>query len=201
MPWIASTESAKEKAMKRLILASVTMAALVAPLTGTALAQVKSITRETKTITASIEAIERSSRSVTLKQENGEYVTITVPPAVVKFDAMKVGDTLTARYYDNVVLRLKAPGEKSKDTDTAALTGTSGAKPGATHATQRTITATITQLDPKIPSITFTGPNGWKYSSKVADKDAIKNVKIGDRVDITWTEALLISVETPAAKK
>ena len=187
--------------MKRLVLAAVATAALVAPLAGTALAQTKTITGEMKTVTAGIEAIERSSRSLTLKMDTGEYVTITVPPEVAKFDAMKVGDKITAKYYDNVVVRLKAPGEKAKDTDSAAITGTAGAKPGATGATQRTITATITQLDPKIPSITFTGPNGWKYSSKVEDKEAIKKVKVGDRVDITWTEALLISVETPAAKK
>ena len=92
---------------------------------------------------------------------------------------------------------MKAPGEKDKDTDTAALTGSAGARPGGTGATQRTITATITQLDPAIPSITFSGPNGWKYSSKVADKEAIKKVKVGDKVDITWTEAVLIAVEPP----
>jgi hypothetical protein len=95
------------------------------------------------------------------------------------------------------VVRMKAPGEKATDTDAADLTGSTGARPGGTAATQRTITATITQLDPKIPSITFTGPNGWKYSSRVQDKNAIKNVKVGDRVDITWTEAVLISVEPP----
>ena len=52
---------------------------------------------------------------------------------------------------------------------------------GATAATQRTITATITNIDPKIPSISFSGPNGWKYSSRVEDKEALKKVKVGDR--------------------
>ncbi len=183
--------------MKRLVLAAVASAALVSPLAGTAMAQTKTLTGDTTVVTASIEAIERASRSVTLKKDNGEYVTITVPKDVVKFDAMKVGDKLTVRYYDNIVLRLKAPGEKAQDSDSAAVTGTAGVKPGGTAATQRTITATITQLDPKIPSITFTGPNGWKYSSKVQDTEALKKVKVGDRVDITWTEAVLISVEEP----
>ena len=183
--------------MKKLTLTLVAAAALVLPLAGTAMAQTKTIVGDTQVVTASIESIEQSTRAVTLKKENGEYVTITVPPEVARFDAMKVGDKITVRYYDNVVLRLKAPGEKDKDSDTASLTGTAGAKPGGTGATQRTITATITQLDPKIPSITFSGPNGWKYSSKVADKDAIKKVKVGDKVDITWTEAVLIAVEPP----
>jgi hypothetical protein len=183
--------------MKRFMLTAIAAAALVLPSAGRAMAQSKTIVGDTQVATATIESIERSTRTVTLKKENGEYVTIAAPRDVAKFDTMKVGDKITVRYYDNVVLRLKAPGEKDKDSDSAALTGTTGTKPGGTGATQRTITATITQLDPKIPSITFSGPNGWKYSSRVADKEAIKNVKVGDKVDITWTEAVLISVEPP----
>jgi hypothetical protein len=186
--------------MKQFMFVAVAAAALVLPFASTAMAQTKTLTGDTKVVTASIESIERSTRSVTLKETNGEYVTITVPAEVTRFDAMKVGDTITVKYYDNIVLRLKAPGEKPQNTDEVGLTGSAGSKPGGTAATQRTITATITQLDPKIPSITFTGPNGWKYSSRVQDKDAIKKVKVGDRVDITWTEAVLISVEPPAKK-
>ena len=68
--------------MKRLTLATVTVAALILPWTGTAFAQSKTIVGDTQVVTASIEAIERSTRAVTLKKENGEYVTITVPTSV-----------------------------------------------------------------------------------------------------------------------
>ncbi len=51
-----------------------------------------------------------------------------------------------------------------------------------------------------MPSITFSGPNGWTYSSRVEDKKALATVKVGDKVDITWTEALLLSLESPAKK-
>ena len=67
--------------------------------------------------------------------------------------------------------------------------------PGGTRAKQRTITASITAIDMNMPSITFTGPNGWKYSSKVEDKEALAKVKVGDKVDIVWTEAVLVSLE------
>ena len=187
--------------MKRILYAAVATAALVAPLVGTALAQdrtmTKTLTGEQKTVTATVEQIERSTRSVTLKEQNGEYTEVTVPNDVKRFDTLKVGDTITAKYYENIVLRLKLPGEKSKDTDTAAVTPGTGAKAGGTAATQRTITATITHIDSKLPSITFSGPNGWKYSSRVEDKAALAKVKVGDRVDITWTLAVLISAESP----
>ena len=58
-----------------------------------------------------------------------------------------------------------------------------------------TITATITAIDMSVPSATFTGPRGWKYTSRVQDKDALAKVKVGDKVDIVWTEALLVSLD------
>jgi hypothetical protein len=157
----------------------------------------KTLTGEQKTATATVEAIERSTRTVTLKEENGEYNEVTVPADVKRFDTLKVGDKVTARYYENIVLRLMQPGEKGKDTGALAVTPTTGAKPGGTAALQRTITATITHIDPKVPSISFSGPNGWKYSSRVEDKEALKKVKVGDRLDITWTMAVLISADAP----
>ena len=46
-----------------------------------------------------------------------------------------------------------------------------------------------------MPTITFTGPNNWRYTSKVQDVEALSKVKVGDKVEITWTEAVLVSVE------
>jgi len=45
------------------------------------------------------------------------------------------------------------------------------------------------------PGSTFTGANGWKYTSRVQDKTALASVKVGDKVEIVWTEALLVSLE------
>jgi Cu/Ag efflux protein CusF len=73
--------------------------------------------------------------------------------------------------------------------------GSGQALPGGTQARQVSVTATITAIDSKAPSITFTGPNGWKYSSKVEDTKALAKVKVGDKVDIIWTEALLVSLD------
>ena len=161
----------------------------------------KSLTGETQVMTATVEAIEQSTRKVTLKEPDGSYTMVTAPPEMKRFSELKVGDKVTVRYYENIVLRLKEPGEKDVDTGTGATTRGTGANPGATVAEQRTITATITQLDLKVPSITFTGPNGWTYSSRVEDKKMLEKVKVGDKVDITWTAAALVSIDDAAVKK
>jgi hypothetical protein len=184
--------------MKRMTCAFFVVLAGLLMVKSTA-AQTKVIPGEMETVTATVESVDTATRTLTLKLKDGTYETIVAPASVERFDAIKVGDTLTAKYYDNIVLRVKKPGEKDVDTATGGLTKTPGASPGATAATQRTITATIVAIDMKIPSITFTGPNNWKYSSKVQDLNALKQVKVGDKIDITWTEALLVGF-TPAKK-
>ena len=124
-----------------------------------AAAQTKVIPGEMEKVTATVEAVDHSTRTVTLKLPDGTYETIVAPASVQRFDAIKVGDTLNATYYDNIVVRVKRPGEKDVNTAADALTRTPGTAPGVTAASQRTITATITAIDPKIPSITLIGPN------------------------------------------
>lgn len=164
-----------------------------------ALAQVKILPGETQTKTATVEAIEQASRSVTVRDDKGDLHTITVPKSVERFSDVKIGDKLTVTYYDTITIRKKDAGEPDVDTLSGAKTPTSGAKPAGTAAVQRTITATIDNIDMNVPSISFKGPRGWNYSSKVKDKAALAQVKVGDRVDITWTEAMLVSM-APAKK-
>ena len=125
----------------------------------------------------------------------GHECETVAPPDVKRFAELKVGDKVSARFYETVVVRLKKPGEPDVNTATKTTTPSETTLPGGTKAKQRTITATITAIDQALPTITFSGPNGWKYTSKVSDKEALAKVKVGDKVDIVWTEAVLVSVE------
>jgi hypothetical protein len=57
------------------------------------------------------------------------------------------------------------------------------------------MTATIDALDKYNSSITFVGPNGWKYSRRVVDPKVFDMVKVRDRVDITWNTDVTVSVQ------
>jgi hypothetical protein len=180
--------------MKRFVVGIVAAAVLVS-MARTAMAQARTVRSEMRTETATVESIEAASRTLTLKKPDGTFVTIVAGPDITRFAEVKVGDRVNARYYENVVVRVKQPGEPEVDSKVKATTGSEQAMPGGTKSRQRTITASITAIDPALPSITFTGPNGWKYTSLVQDKEALAKVKAGDKVDITWTEAMLVSVE------
>src|SRR5947209_3843655 len=97
-----------------------TVLAAMALSSGAPLPQTKTITGEEKTVSATVEAIDVSSRSVTIKKTDGTYDVLYVPPAIKRFDTLKIGDTVKAHYYENVVLTVKRPGEAPTDTSKAA---------------------------------------------------------------------------------
>jgi hypothetical protein len=183
------------KRFGKLLVVGIIATAAVASTARPAMAQAKTVRSEMRTETATVEAIEAASRTVTLKKPDGTFVSVVAGPEVKRFAEIKVGDTVNARYYENVVIRVKQPGESEVISGVKGTTGSEQVLPGGTKARQRTVTATITAIDPTTPTITFTGPNGWKYTSKVQDTEALGKVKVGDKVDIVWTEAVLVSLE------
>jgi len=182
--------------MKRFVAHSMAAVILVS-VAHLASAQIKTVRSEMRTETAVVEAIDAATRTVTLKKPDGTFVGVAAGPDIKRFEEIKVGDKVNARYYENVVVRLKQPGEGEVDSRVTGTTGAGQELPGGTKARQLTITATIAAIDMTTPSVTFTGPNGWKYMSKVQDTEALAKVKVGDKVEIVWTEAVLVSLERP----
>jgi hypothetical protein len=148
-------------------------------------------------VTTKIEAIDKTARLITLKDEDGELETIKCGPEVRRFDELKVGDTVTFRYYESIAYAIRKPGQPSGlPTKTGpAVTRSKGARPGGTIAEQETATVTIKAIDPKLPSVTVLTEDGRTVSFKVEDKNNLKDVKVGDKVEITYTEAVMISVK------
>jgi hypothetical protein len=88
------------------------------------------------------------ARTVTIRGQQGNVVTLDVPATSTRFDQVKVGDRVTATYYDRVSVRAKPPGEPDVDRMVETTTATPGALPGATVAKQRVATVTVTAWDP-----------------------------------------------------
>jgi hypothetical protein len=180
--------------MNRLIailIASGSISALSMP----SWAQTKELT-EKVTLSGTVEAIDQANRLVDIKTTDGKAETIEVPKSATRFDELKVGDKISISYYNDVFVRLKPPGEAAVNA-VGNTTSTMGqeARPGGTAELNRTMTATVSTLDKDKSTITFVGPNNWKYSRRVADKSVFDKVKVGDRVDITWKTDVTISVQ------
>jgi hypothetical protein len=157
-------------------------------------AQTRTLPTQTVTLSGTVETIDHSRRVVNIKTPDGKFETVDVPPAAKRFDELKVGDKVSITYNNTVSARLKPPGEAPVNTATGTSTAGQGERPGGTASEERTMTATISAIDKSAQSITFTGPNGWKYSRRVADPTVLDKIKVGDEVDITWDTNVAVAV-------
>jgi Cu/Ag efflux protein CusF len=163
-----------------------------------ALAQ-KPVTQQVAVTTTSVvQAIDSTRRLVTLKLDDGTTETVYCGPDVQRFDALKVGDKVTFKYMESMVYAIQKPGA-APPAESAAVTRSAGAKPGGTMSQQMTTVVTLKAIDTTVPSVTITMADGATMTFKVEDKKSLEGFKAGDKVQITYTQALAISV-APAAK-
>jgi hypothetical protein len=158
-------------------------------------AQVKTLPTQTVNLSGTVATIDHEKRVVNIKKADGTFETVDVPAGAKRFDELKVGDKVSITYNNNVSARLKPPGEPAVNTQTGTSTAGQGERPGGTAAVERTMTATIDAIDKNASSITFVGPNGWKYSRHVVDPTVFDKVKVGDKVDITWNTDVTVTVQ------
>jgi hypothetical protein len=147
--------------------------------------------------TATIMAIDAANRLITLRDDKGIEDTYTIGPEMKRFDELKVGDKVKMTYYESLVLQVRKPGDKAAAIDTSkeAINRGKGALPSGSAAVQERMTVTVKAIDPAVPSITVTTPDGRTVTRKVENKKNLESVKVGDQIDITYTRALLASIE------
>ena len=146
------------------------------------------------TRTATIEAIDRANRLITLKNPKGELAVIVAGPDVKRFDELKVGDTVSATYYESVAVNVRRPGDPAPSRSGAALTPGTGKSPSATASVQDTVTVTVQAIDRANQAVTVKRADGGVVSFRVQDPKNLDIAKVGDTVDITFTQALLVEV-------
>jgi hypothetical protein len=178
----------------RQLVSGTTIAILTISMAGVAAAQTmpKPLT-EKVTVTATIEAIDRANRLVTLKGEKGNVQTLQVGQQMKRFDELKVGDSVRATYMESVAVVVRQPGQPAP-TSGSAVTRSTGT-PGATAAVQETVTVTVVSVDKAKQAVTVKRKDGSEVSMRVENPKYLEAVKPGDTVDITYTRALLVEVE------
>ena len=148
-----------------------------------------------KKATLTITAIDQKSRSVTLRSASGDEDTFTVGPEVVRFNQLKVGDKINVTYQEALVFEVRKPGASGATPGTAAsgerYKSTIGGAVGASHTTSVTVKA----VNMTEPSITVVTADGRAMTRAIQDKKNLENVKPGDRIDITYSEALILTAD------
>jgi len=153
------------------------------------------------TITATVEKVDQKERLVTLLGPDGTTETIRVGPEVRNLPQVKRGDSVIATYYQSIAYEIVKPSEAKLGE--ASLGGVAaaepGQKPGAVGGQAHTLVADIVKLDRKNQQAVLKGAEGKIITVNVQRPEVFDKVKVGDRVQITYTEAVGIDVK-PASK-
>jgi Cu/Ag efflux protein CusF len=148
------------------------------------------VTRESTT-TAKVDRLERSSRTVTLRAEGNVLTTVYVDPAMTVFDDLRVGDLVTVRYTESVIVALR-PGAKLhgvQDTTEAAR------KQDETVFDQQKAIVTIEAIDAQRLVVTYRTSGNMRGFHTVQNKALLEGIRAGDRVEITLTRARAVSID------
>jgi antitoxin (DNA-binding transcriptional repressor) of toxin-antitoxin stability system len=165
---------------------------------GTAAAKVK-----LSTMTATVEAIDMATRLVTLSGPDGSF-TLQAGEQVRNLAQVKAGDKVTVEYYEGLVAEIVPSGAAPKEVDvTAAMVrAPAGERPAGAVGKAVSATVVIEHVDTVRNVVFFKGPLGKTRVVKAMKPEfttLLKKLKPGDQVNLTYFEALAVSV-SPAGK-
>lgn len=175
-----------------------------APVIAAEKAPQKATVSETVKMTATVKAVDYDNRLITLQGADGKAMTVEASPEVKRLKEIKAGDVVVIDYTQAIAAELKKAGTASgvsvkEDVKRAKASE----KPGVSGSREVKATVTIDAVDLKNNIVTFTGPQGNVNIVTIKRpqmREFIKTLKAGDKVDVTYTEAVAVSVE-PAPKK
>jgi hypothetical protein len=150
---------------------------------------------------AIVKAVDLEKRTVTLEKADGKQQEFVIDKKVKKLDKVEVGDIVKVSYQEAITVRLK----KSRVTpnvmvDESAARDASSVKPAGTAKRQVTVIATIDKIFDNGTAVTLRSPDGNTFDARVSNPENLAKikkgeVKEGDQVEITYTQALAVSVE------
>lgn len=156
------------------------------------------------TVTASVEAIDLKSREVTLKGPLGNTVTFVVDQRVKRLNEVKAGDLVRADYYVSIAADLRKPTAEEAKTPVVLLDAAgkapAGTSPAAGGLRRFKVVTTIEGLDRPTQTITVKGPRGNYLTARVENADNLTQMRIGENIVVTYTEALAVSLEKAEKK-
>jgi hypothetical protein len=156
-------------------------------------------TRNVK-VSAKVKAVDVAARTLTLEVKGSQPETIQVPPEVKRLDEIAPGDVVAVEVEQGLLLEYQAPGTESVPPQGVAAAGRAGASsaPGGAAAAGFQTTVTITAIDAKTRIVGFQDSYGESYQVKAGPGLAIEKLKVGDRLLVTYVEAVAIQVQKAA---
>jgi len=144
----------------------------------------KTSVREFVSVAGTVDRIDRSSRMLTLRGDQGILQSVYVPPEFKLFDELKAGDKVLARIRESLIVSAR-PGLKPQVTTDTTADATK--KPKAV--------VTIESVDPATGVVTYKTADNRRVVRAVMDPKLLEGLKPGDVVEVTLTRERVVELQ------
>jgi Cu/Ag efflux protein CusF len=151
--------------------------------------------------TATVEAVDQTTRAVTLRSESGEAISFVAGDEVRNLAQVKVGDIVEVSYSVGLIMALapSSSGIRERHETIEAGRAELGQKPAGIVRKTVEVTATVRGVDMEKRTVTLQGPL-HTVTLPVAEDIDLGSIKVGDQVDAMYRETLAVSVMPAPAK-
>jgi hypothetical protein len=149
-------------------------------------------------VRGTIAAIDKENRTVTLQGPQGRRLTIDVRDPR-RLDEVNVGDPVVIAYFEALAVQVRKAGTATSGmtVEEARVGSKPGETPGGAIGREITVTAAVTAVDRKAQTVTIRGPHGHEETIKVRDPKHLEGVEAGNLVELTYIQALAVTLDKP----
>lgn len=188
-----------------LATAGLVQAQTAAPAAQSSATKVVPVAAEVTVLTATVDSVDANTRTVVLKNDQGQTTSMKVGKDVTNFANIKKGDIFVVEYAQAVAVGLTLATKADKPgvaaTRTMKVQDAANKKPFAEEIDTIVETAKIKSINAKQRTAVLSMPNGKTLKVKV-DKAVLglEKFKVGDEVVIEYVQDMAIGFVAPTAK-
>jgi hypothetical protein len=144
--------------------------------------------------------VDLDKRTVTFRGARGGVATVDVPPESQNLDRVKPGDRFRVKYVESVAVGIRKGGAPAEAETKEVRMAPKGGTPGGVVVQTRTRSVMVEAVDYTSRYVAVRGAGGQTMALKVADGIPLEQLSAGDRITVTFTQALALSMEAEPAK-
>lgn len=151
------------------------------------------------TAMAEVVAVDPATRIIALRREDGSLFQVKAGPDVRNFAQIAAGDTLRVQYRETLAASLRPAGETAVPVEAGAVAARAkaGAKPGGGVGVGISVRAKVESIDRERDIVVCSLASGEIIARRILTPEGrgfVKGLKVGDTVQLDYTEALALSI-------
>jgi hypothetical protein len=159
---------------------------------------------DTSTVHATVTAIDRATRKVTLTNPQGRSITFTAGPEIRRLSEISVGDKVQIQQVTSVTYVLSPHGVETPPDNAAvaAVRTTPGELPGGAIGAETITSGVVVAVDPEANTISLVDPSGGLvhviHVKRPAAQAQLASVEPGDRITAIFRDIVVALVGNPS---